>query len=183
LFGKGQHDCLDQAATMAEVLEIFAQYGDPESTDAIRPFHRELSRLFETNLKRKYFNSLEKISIFLRVCGSFWKFEGEGPDRLRIYRKHHAISVDLVIPECRWRGRTSVEVQNYIAEQVRCCFDALLKRAKREKEILDERSLMADFERAMREFKTTVIATGAADDSHRKAVELARAALRSRHSH
>src|SRR6266850_2918136 len=142
---------------MDSILEIFAQYGDPESTDAIRPFHRELDTLFKKHLSRKYFRSIERLSIVLRVCGTFWKFEGDGPDRLRIIRKHREITVDLIIPENRWRGRIASEIHEYFADQIQRCFKALLKRARKEKEILDEASLIADFQRAIREFKANVI--------------------------
>jgi hypothetical protein len=138
---------------MSRTLEIFAQYGDPESTGAVRPLQQLLNRVLEECLTGKYFHSIEKLSIFLRVSGSIWKFEPEGPDRLRYRKRDKEITIDLVIPENRWRGVGSAEMQAYVADQVKRCFGFLLARARKEKGLIDEDALASDLQRAMNEFE------------------------------
>jgi len=135
------------------MIQIGGQYGDPESSDAIWPFQRRLNVLFEKYPARRYFRAVEKLSVVFRVSGSIWKFEPEGPDRLRYQKRHHMITIDLVIPESRWRGVASADVRSYVAQGVRRCFDLLLARAKKEKEIIDEAGLLAGFQKAMTEFE------------------------------
>jgi hypothetical protein len=138
---------------MGARLEIFAQYGDPEATEVVRPHHQALSRSVERNLGLNYFRTLEHVSIFLRVSGSIWKFKPEGPDRLRYNRTHKEITIDLVVPEEQWKGSDGRKLRAYVAQQTKCCFALLLARAKKEKEVTNEDALVADFAKVMKGFE------------------------------
>jgi hypothetical protein len=138
---------------MGRLLELFAQYGDSEATDAIRPFHRELNRIFEKTLVGSYFRTIKTISIFLRVSGAFWKFEGDGPQRLRINRRNREITIDLVIPETKWRVSKS-DLQANVQEGIFHCFNLLVERARKEGELLNESDLIRDFRQAMETFRS-----------------------------
>jgi len=138
---------------MSVPIEISAQYGDSDSKDAVRPSHRAMNELFEENLRGRYFQTIQKLSIVFRVSGSIWKFEPEGPDHLRYSRRDKEITIDLVIPESRWRGAASGEIRAYVAQGVKRCFELLVARAKKEKEIIDETGLLADFQKAITEFE------------------------------
>src|SRR5437870_4871758 len=128
----------DKRSCPTTLFEMFAQYGDSDATDVVRPFHRIFSQAFEECFQDRYFETVQRFSIFLRVSGSIWKFESEGPERLRYGRRRNEITIDLVIPENRWRGVASRAFRVYLKHQVKICFESLVARARKEKQIINE---------------------------------------------
>ena len=136
------------------ILQVSAHYGDPFSAAVVRPFHRTLNQIFETTVRGKYFRSIEKLSIVFRVCGEIWKFAGEGPDRVKLLKQRREITVDLVIPEGRWRDVPPAQLRDYLDGQIKQCFQVLLGRARKADELASEKSLVDDFEAAMIKFSS-----------------------------
>jgi hypothetical protein len=134
---------------MSQTLDLFAHYGDSDAKEAIQPFQRDLINLFEKSLTGRYFRTVERLSVFLRVSGSIRGFEGEGPQRLKFLRRDHVITVDLVIPQSRWREVKRSEIHKILYLGVKDCVELLIQRAKKEGELLDESNLVSDFQQAM----------------------------------
>jgi hypothetical protein len=136
------------------ILQVSAQYGDPFSTAVVRPFHKTLNQIFEITIRGKYFRSIEKLSIVFRVSGKIWKFAGEGPERVKLLKQSREITVDLIIPEGRWRDVPPAQLRDYLDVQIRQCFQVLLSRARKADELISEKSLVDDFEAAMIKFSS-----------------------------
>jgi hypothetical protein len=137
---------------MQAAIQISAQYGDPKSANVIRPLHKSLNELFEKTLTKKYFRSIDKLTIVFRVSGTIWNFPGEGPDQIKFFKQQREVSIDLVIPEAKWCDINSNDLRVYIQIQLRRCFNSLLDRIRGENELVNEIQLVADFEGAMMEF-------------------------------
>jgi hypothetical protein len=156
LGGGAPHYKTDSMNDSQNILQVSAQYGDGFSKAAVRPFHKTLNQIFESTLRGKYFRSIETLSIVFRVAGKIWKFDGEGPERVKLLKQSREITVDLIIPEGRWRDLPPAQLRDYLDGQIRQCFQVLLSRARRADELINEESLVNDFEAAMIKFSTYV---------------------------
>ena len=134
------------------MIQVSAQYGDHNSTKIIRPFHKRLNDLLEEVVVETYFKAIVKLSIVLRVPGEFWKFNGEGPQKLKYMKKQKEITIDFVIPESKWKPVSEIEFSSYIENGIRQCFELFLERAKKEKELIDEDGIRSGFVNAMKIF-------------------------------
>jgi hypothetical protein len=132
------------------MIEISAEYGEPKASKRLWPIHHTLNRLFEEHLRGNYFaKGLCKLGIVLRVSGRVQEFAGEGPERVRYFPPECLITLDLVIPEVRWKAAELPELNDYLEEQVRKSFALLVDFAVSRSLIADQRALQNDFEKAM----------------------------------
>lgn len=134
------------------MIQVSAQYGDPSSAVIVRPFHKSLNEAFEMPGDQKYFRSIEKLTIVLRVFGTLWRFPGEGPDKVKVLKQKREVTVDLMIPEERWKSVPLAQLRDYLDKQVRKCFQELLDNARKAGELDDEIGLVRYFEEAMTKF-------------------------------
>ncbi len=132
------------------MIEISAEYGEPRASKKFWPLHRTLNQIFEVHLRGEYFaKGLSKLGIVLRVSGRVQEFMGEGPERVMYLPRECLITLDLVIPEVRWKLVELPELQHYLEEQVRKSFALLLDLAASRSLIIDQQALQSDFEKAM----------------------------------
>jgi hypothetical protein len=134
------------------MIQISAQYGDQNSTRFIRPFHKKLNDILEKVVVEKFFKNILKLSIVLRVSGEIWKYKGEGPEKIVFMKKKNEMTIDLIIPESKWKAVGEIEFKSYIENSIRQCFGLLLERAKKENELTDEDGIQIEFNNAMKEF-------------------------------
>lgn len=134
------------------MIQISAQYGDQNSTIFIRPFHKKLNDLLEKVVVGSFFKTICKLSIVLRVSGEIWKFDGEGPEKLKFMKKKNEMTVDLIIPMVKWKKVDEIEFKSYLENSICQCFELFLDRARREKELIDEDGIRIGFKNAMKIF-------------------------------
>lgn len=135
------------------MIQISAQHGDPKTPPIIRLCHKTFNDLFEEKMSAKYFSTVTILSIIFRVSGKITDFGGEGPERLRYVKKENEITIDLVIPEDKWRGVEPETIKHYIGDGVATCFDLLIAKAEATGEIDDPRIIKRDFDEVMAEFR------------------------------
>jgi hypothetical protein len=133
-------------------LQISGQYGEPAADAALWPMQKRLNTLFDRHLVGHYLSNLQKLSIALRVSGKTQDFGNEGPERLKHSKKHEEVTIDLVIPEARWRGVPADLLKTYLTDGIRRGFEKLLDKSRALGELTDEPGLRRDFDRAMNEF-------------------------------
>ncbi len=98
-----------------------------------------------------YFKTLELFWIGVRVAGKTNNFDGaEGPEFLKKARGKPYYTIDLVIPEHRWKGVEFNEFRSYFLDGVRQCFELMVAKAKKDKELVNEEKLRHDFEAGMK---------------------------------
>jgi len=136
------------------LLSWGSQYGDRISGRAVEPFDRQLHINAHAYDGKKYFRKLRCLNITWRVAGEINDFEGgEGPERMRYWRKEHFIGIDMVIPVKAWKLKSNAEILEYILKQLRACFDLLVARALKEGEVLDENVLRNDIELLLSDYE------------------------------
>ncbi len=147
------------------LLEMGVQSGEPRVKDAdiVGMLHRAILKAFTYNPsfsnQTDYFKTLEYFWIGLRVSGKYRDFCGEGLENLKKTRGKSGYEIDLVIPEHRWKGVGFDEFRSYFLEGVRQCFELMVAKAKKDKELINEEKLRHDFEAGMK-----LIAEAAQDD-------------------
>lgn len=134
------------------MIQVSAQYGDQRASKFLRPFHKQLNDLLGRIMLDTYCKNITKFSIVLRVSGTIWKFEGEGPEKLKFMSKKNEMTIDLVIPQSQWESQNNLEFKLYIANGIRQCFDIFLQRAKAEKELLDKEGVLREFNNTIKIF-------------------------------
>jgi hypothetical protein len=136
------------------MLQISAQYGGRDGVEHIAPMHRALNQLSKQHMGGDYCKSLDTLAVIFRVAASVNDFEGgEGLENLQVRRKDKYISIDLVIPEARWRDLTAVELRAYVAKGVRECIARLIEAAESIGELTNKTALAEDFETVMSAFE------------------------------
>ncbi len=135
------------------MIEISAQYGDPKAADKIWPLHRKLNELFEAYAGNKYFRTVEKLTIVLRVSGRVRDFGREGPERLKFLKRDKELTVDLVIPDERWRDTSNDEFRRYLTEAVQAALLRLVDVARQKGELIQPDVLTSDLRKVMSAFQ------------------------------
>lgn len=125
------------------MLQISAQYGDPKATDVFWPFHRSLNQEFESVDAEEYFETLTCLSIVLRVSGAVRDFEAEGVERLKKVRGTPELTVDLAVPENRWKGVDGEAFAAYLRTGIEAACEALIVKAEQAGEVKDPEKLRA----------------------------------------
>lgn len=136
------------------MLQISAQYGGREGVEHIVPLHQALNRLSKQHMGGDYCTSLDTLAVIFRVAGSVNDFAGgEGLENLQVSRKDKFISIDLVIPQTRWRDLTAAGLRAYVAEGVRASVARLIEEAAAMGEFKNKTALTEDFEAVMSAFE------------------------------
>lgn len=136
------------------MLQVSVQYGGKEGVEHILPMHRALNQLSKQHMGGDYCKSVDTLAVMFRVAGSVNSFEGgEGLENLLVRKKDKYISIDLVIPEARWRDLTSKELRAYVTKGVRECMSKLIEMADSIGELKNKSALAEDFETVMSIFE------------------------------
>jgi hypothetical protein len=136
---------------------IFAgQYGGIGASLFHMEYSITLRKIIEENMKGLYFKNVKEFYIALRVSGDVVDFKGDGPERLRYMSKHGYISIDFVIPMCKWRQQPRDAIKENFCKGVSECFYLMVKRAEKFDEFIDKQKFIDDFEKSMQEFQDTV---------------------------
>lgn len=131
------------------LLQVSAQHGDPRASGVFSPYHRGLNAAFEEIDPRLYFESLELLTVVLRVSGQVRDFGSEGPERMKKASGRPEITIDLVVPESRWKGVAPDDFSAYLRDGFAQCFAALTKKAQGMKELKDSAGLQAALEQGL----------------------------------
>jgi hypothetical protein len=126
------------------VVTIGVQAGDIESSEATRPAFIGLRKQLANHCTGSYSPQISEFAIVLRVCGSLWRFEGEGVQKLRLNLKEAYITTDFVIPESRWRGVPLSEIKVYLAAAALEALQSMLGRLVKAKVPCDCAKLLGD---------------------------------------
>ena len=125
-------------------VTIGVQAGDIESSEATRPAFIGLRKQLANHCTGSYSPQITEFAIVLRVCGSLWRFEGEGVQKLRLNLKQAYITADYVIPETRWRGLPLSDIKVYLAAAVLEALQSMSARLVKAKVPCDLAKLLGD---------------------------------------
>ena len=75
-----------------------------------------------------------------------------GPELLKKVCGKKIYTIDLTIPQSRWDGIDEKELRLYDARGVRSCFELLVEKSDKDKELINKSKLLLDFEKGIEEF-------------------------------
>jgi len=129
------------------VFRVGSETGGSEAGEALAFAHTALNNVFffDPSLG-SYFKDLDFFVLALRVSGRTKDFKSEGPGLLKKSRGHRFYTIDLVIPESKWKGASFNDLRQYVIDGVTECFDLCLEKAQRDGCIVNEEKLRSDFE-------------------------------------
>ncbi len=131
-------------------FSMAAQYGGPTGNEALWPLHYRLNKYFEALGNPDPAGLPIEYSVVLRVSGSFVDYGSEGPDRMKVKVKARDLTIDLVIPQEGWQGKSTLEILPYFCTQMRACFSILTAEARRRRFITDQAVHLNIFDTALK---------------------------------
>lgn len=126
------------------MVSLAEQVGGTEASRVTGRHVLELRRLLEQHCSQVYCPNVAEFALILRTDGDVQTFGFEGCKNVRRSRRERYITVDLGVPEHRWKSVSASEFRSYLWELtetgILCCVDRL----RRDKEQIDFESLRAD---------------------------------------
>lgn len=134
------------------IFRVGSETGGSEASDALSFAHKALNNVFFFNpLLGPYFKNIDFFVLALRVSGRTKDFKSEGPEFLKKPRGKRFYTIDLTIPEKKWKGVSFDELRRYILSGVSECFELCLDKARKDGNLIDEENLRLDFEAGIQE--------------------------------
>ena len=134
-------------------IQISGQYGDPQSWDVFVPLQRQLNVCFDRHVTGSYLRTITKFAIAFRVSGMVQDFESEGPERMKLLRKQHILTMDMVYACQPWKAIDRNALVPVISADMATCIDMMIERARRAGELLQHEQLRTDATSALAEFE------------------------------
>lgn len=133
-------------------ITLGVQSGDVASSQATEPFFTALRRLLAAICIGPYSDEIDEFAIVLRIAGEIWNFEGEGCQKLRLNRKGRYVTIDIVLPQERWRGSGPIQLKEYLASSTEEALSLMIARLENSKIKVESTKLRSDAKRAICEF-------------------------------
>jgi len=141
-------------------IVIGGDYGDAKSGALYMPMKYRLNQLFEEHCSKSYSPNLDSFSIVLRVSGRIWNFDSEGVERLRRSRKKRYITVDIVIPQKRWKNVPAEKVRDDLAAIVRKALEQEVTRLAKDREDVKQAEFWTDVDKVLQTFLAEKVPSG-----------------------
>ena len=112
------------------MIQFSAEYGDPKSARAFDPIHDCLAEIFAKYSLGSYTDQVAALAVIFRVSGQISNFGGDGPERLRFSKKAREVTLDLVVPEARWRAGER-ELLQFVDWALRAAIDQIIAKLRK----------------------------------------------------
>ena len=136
---------------------VAAQFGGIDGAQVIIPHHSALKRSFEGRPFDGF--PFPILDFILRVDGQLQSFHPSGAGNLKFSKKRQSVSVDIVITNADWMGRSTSEISAFVASAIMSSVDLLREKGGRRLAGTNWDSLRAvlqEFSAAYREEVATV---------------------------
>ncbi len=136
---------------MPSFISIACDCGGPEAVIVAERkvlLYQALTRsVFST-----YCSAIDEYAFVLYVDGSIAKYGPEGLSRLRFAKARRYITVDLVVPETRWKSLERNELDAILVEQVKLGLEACCQRLERDRQHVNRTAFMSQVEQGFVDF-------------------------------
>ena len=129
-----------------------SQMGDEFAADVVQPHLIELRKLLNKYCNTVYSPEINEFALVARVSGKIWYWDFEGCQKLRFNRKEKYLTIDIGIPENKWKDADSLSIRKYIFDNLQSGLLQIIKRLKKEKNQIDEECLLLDLEKVEKVF-------------------------------
>jgi hypothetical protein len=104
---------------MTAEIEIAGEYGGPNIESVLIVSRKVLRPAAMGLLLHSMDSRVKHLTMILRVSGSLKKYEGNPVEEVKFGRSREWISVDLLLWERDWQGRTYSEIADVLCDRVR----------------------------------------------------------------
>ena len=129
---------------MTAEIEIAGQFGGCAADDAVVPV---FMRAMKPTGARVPIHSLDtrirQLSLILRVSGEVVVFEGQPVENVKFARSREWVSVDILLWERDWEGKTNREIAAVLARRVRAV-PAVLEPLMRKRKLAIDTAMLSD---------------------------------------
>lgn len=129
-----------------------AQMGDVKADKTVSPHLQQLKQLLYKYCDNIYCKDVDEIAPILRVDGEGWYWDFEGCEKLRLSKKYRYITIDVGMPRLRWEGIDAKEIRKYLISNLKDALQLMINRLKKEKYVVNDKELWADFSKVEEEF-------------------------------
>lgn len=135
-----------------KIFRVGSENGGREAGDALGFAQKALNNVFffDPSLG-PYFENIDFFVLAIRVSGETKDFKGEGPEFLKKPKGKRFYTIDLTIPENKWKGVSFGDLRQYVVNAVEECFELCLKKSRCDGNLVDEERLRSDFDAGIQE--------------------------------
>lgn len=136
------------------IFRMGSEVGGKEAGNALRFISTAINNVFFFNDNAaNYFNNIKFFVIALRVSGKTKDFRSEGPECFQKPINKEFYTIDLTVPENKWKGVSFDELKNYLLAGIVQCFDICVYEARKSGELKNESELRANFDSGLQRIK------------------------------
>jgi hypothetical protein len=134
------------------VISIGAECGGPQD-GGLGTIKVDLWHAFMRRCSSTHCPAVDHYALALRIDGEFQTFGPEGIERPRRSKKTRCIGTDIVISESTWKNKSGNELRDYLATTIRASLAVCVSRLRKDKELIDEKSLFNEVDSAIEDFQ------------------------------
>jgi len=139
-----------------DTITLGVQAGDPEAGNTMNSFFMPLRKLLAKHCVGPYSTEIDEFAFVLRIDGKFGYWNFEGCDKLRINRRGRYITIDIGVPESRWRNNDANNIANYLVDCVAQGLKLMIAKLKKSKIDIRDHDLFADFNTVREKYLSAV---------------------------
>jgi hypothetical protein len=130
-----------------DCITLGADIGGPQASDVTVPQFMPLRKFLASMCTRPYSTEVDEFALILRIDGNVAQFHFEGCERMRRSRKGRYVTIDIGVPESRWKDQPAAALRTYLMDCVRDALRQIVAKLKKDKTDVDEGALFADVDR------------------------------------
>lgn len=138
------------------VLDCAVQDFGPEVYDIFRPHWLHLKNIMNKTKTSAIPKNFESLTFILRIDGSLGSFHGDGLDNLRVSETRRYISIDICLPESRWKNKPDFYIANTISSNIVSSAALIYTRLRKKHIQCDEQALTLDLEKVAHKYIKSV---------------------------
>lgn len=129
---------------MTAEIEIAGQFGGPAASDAVVPVFMRAMKPAAAKVPLHSLDSrIRQLSLLLRVSGEIGVFEGQPVENVKFARAREWVSIDILLWERDWQGKTNRQIAAVLARRVRTV-PAVLEPLMRKRKLAIDAAMLTD---------------------------------------
>ena len=139
-----------------DTITLGVQAGDPDAGNATEPYFMPLRKLLAKCCVGPYSKDIDEFAFVLRIDGRFSHWNFEGCEELAVNRRERYITVDIGVPESRWKNQAGESIAKYLLDCVAEGLRLMVETLQKVKLDIQADKLFVDFEIVRKEYLETV---------------------------
>jgi hypothetical protein len=129
-----------------------ADIGGAKAAKEVSPHLQQLKQLLYKYCDNIYCKEVDEFAPILRVDGDIAYWNTEGCEKLRLSKRYGYVTIDVYMPRARWEGTDVIDIRKYLINNLKDALKLMVNRLKKEKYIVNDNKLWADFIKVEEEF-------------------------------